>query len=165
MGRAPHLGILGLETERDFEITRRSIEFSGVASLAGRKMSQLSGGERQRVFIARALCQEPRVLILDEPTASLDLSHQVRVMDLMERLKREKGLTVIMVSHDVNLAAMYADRLLLMKSGEVAGIGPPREVLTFKTLEMVYECTILVDQSPLGNAPRITLVPRRFMAL
>ena len=163
MGRYPHLGVLGVESDRDLEITRRSIEFCGIASLADRKMSQLSGGERQRVFIARALCQQPRVLLLDEPTASLDLSHQVRVMDLMEQLKREQGLTVVMVSHDVNLAAMYADRLLLMKSGKVAGIGQPEAVLTFETLEKVYGCTILVDESPLGKTPRITLVPRRFM--
>ena len=164
MGRYPHLGVLGVESDQDLEITRRSIEFCGISPLAGRKMNQLSGGERQRVFIARALCQEPRILLLDEPTASLDLKHQVRVMDLMEQLKREQGLTIVMVSHDVNLAAMYADRLLLMKSGEVAGIGPPKEVLTFETLENVYGCTILVDESPLGEAPRITLVPRRFMA-
>ena len=164
MGRYPHLGVLGIESDRDLDVTRRSIEFCGVTSLADRKMNQLSGGERQRVFIARALCQEPRVLLLDEPTASLDLAHQVRVMDLMEQLKREQGLTVVMVSHDVNLAAMYADRLLLMKSGEVAGVGQPKEVLTFETLEKVYGCTILVDESPLGKTPRITLVPRRFMA-
>ena len=164
MGRYPHLGVLGVESDRDLDITRRSIEFCGIASLANRKMNQLSGGERQRVFIARALCQEPRILLLDEPTASLDLSHQVRVMDLMEQLKREQGLTIVMVSHDVNLAAMYADRLLLMKSGRVAGVGQPEEVLTFETLEEVYGCTILVDESPLGKTPRITLVPRRFMA-
>jgi iron complex transport system ATP-binding protein len=164
MGRYPHLGALGVETKQDLEIARRAIDFCGITPLAGRKMNELSGGERQRVFIARALCQDPRLIILDEPTASLDLSHQVRTMDLMEKLKEEKGLTVVMVSHDVNLAAMYADRLLLMKSGEVAGIGPPREVLTFEVLEKVYRCTILVDESPLGAAPRITLVPRRFMA-
>jgi iron complex transport system ATP-binding protein len=163
MGRFPHLGTLGIETRQDVEIARKAIDFCGIAPLASRKMSELSGGERQRVFIARALCQEPRLLILDEPTASLDLSHQVRIMDLMEQLKEEKGLTVVMVSHDVNLAAMYADRLLLMESGKAAGVGPPREVLTFETLEKVYRCTVLVDQSPLGATPRITLVPRKFM--
>jgi len=163
MGRYPHLGILGIEKREDLDTALRAIEFCGLTHLADRKMDELSGGERQRVFIARALCQEPRLLLLDEPTASLDLSHQVRIMDLMERLKREKGLTIVMVSHDVNLAAMYADRLLLMKSGEAASVGPPREVLTFETLEDVYGCAILVDENPLGGAPRITLVPQRFM--
>ncbi len=164
MGRYPHLGILGVEKKDDLDMALRAIEFCGLAALADRKMNELSGGERQRVFIARALCQEPKLLLLDEPTASLDLSHQVRIMDLMERLKKEKGLTIVMVSHDVNLAAMYADRLLLMKSGEVASAGPPGEVLTFETLEKVYGCAILVDENPLGGAPRITLVPQRFIA-
>jgi len=163
MGRYPHMGTLGIETKKDLEIARKSIDICGITSFADRKTDELSGGERQRVYIARALCQEPKLLILDEPTASLDLSHQVRIMDLMERLKEEKGLTVVMVSHDVNLAAMYADRLLLMKSGEVAGVGAPGEVLTFETLEEVYQCPILVDESPLGATPRITLVPHRFM--
>jgi iron complex transport system ATP-binding protein len=163
MGRYPHLGPLGIETRRDIDIARKAIDFCGISPLSGRKMNELSGGERQRVFIARAICQEPRLLVLDEPTAALDLSHQVRIMDLMEQLKKEKGLTVVMVSHDVNLAAMYADRLLLMESGKEAGIGAPREVLTFERLEKVYQCTILVDKSPLGAVPRITLVPKKFM--
>jgi iron complex transport system ATP-binding protein len=163
MGRFPHLGPLGIETKQDHDIARKSIEICGISNLAGRKMNELSGGERQRVFIARALCQEPRLIVLDEPTASLDLSHQVRIMDLMAQLKKERGLTIVMVSHDVNLAAMYADRLLLMKSGEAAGIGTPREVLTFERLEAVYGCAILVDESPLGGTPRITLVPRKFL--
>ncbi len=162
MGRFPHLGMLGVEGGRDVAIARRSLSFCGVAHLAERKMTQLSGGERQRVFISKALCQEPRVLLLDEPTAALDLSHQVRIMDLLEQLKREQGVTVIMVSHDVNLAALYADRLMLMKDGRIVREGTPVEVLTYAVLEEVYGCTILVDESPLGRAPRITPVPRRY---
>jgi cobalamin transport system ATP-binding protein len=165
MGRFPHLGVLGVETELDLEIANQALTFSGVGHLSNRKLNELSGGERQRVFIARALCQEPRLLILDEPTASLDLSHQLRVMDLMEQLKQEKGLTIVMVSHDINLAAMYADRVLLMKEGEIVSIGTPWEVLTFQTLENAYECTILVDESPLGHYPRITLVPKKCLQL
>ena len=130
-----------------------------MSHLADRKIDQLSGGERQRVFIARALCQEPRLLLLDEPTAALDLAHQIRVMDLMERLKRETGVTIVMVSHDVNLAAMYADRLLLLKAGRVVCLGKPRQVMTYDILESVYECPLLVDENPLGGMPRINLVP------
>ena len=163
MGRFPHLGALGMETRADVNKARHCIDVCGIAPLSGRKLTQLSGGERQRVFIARALCQEPKLLLLDEPTASLDLSHQVRIMDLLEELIREKDLTVVMVSHDINLAAMYADQLLLLKSGEVFGNGPPGEVLTYSTLEKAYGCTILVDESPMGGVPRITLVPRKFM--
>ena len=161
MGRFPHLGILGVEDESDLEIADQALTFSGVAHLSNRKLNELSGGERQRVFIARALCQEPRLLVLDEPTASLDLAHQLRVMDLMEQLKQDKGLTIVMVSHDINLAAMYADRVLLMREGQIVSIGTPWEVLTFETLEGAYDCTILVDESPLGHYPRITLVPRK----
>ena len=164
MGRAPHMGLLGLEQEKDIDITRRSIDFTGIKHLANRKLNQLSGGERQRVFIARAICQEPQIILLDEPTASLDLAHQVRVMDLMEKLKEEKRITIIMVSHDVNLAAMYGNSLLMLKAGQIVSMGPVNEVLTFKTLENAYGCPLLIDKNPLGKFPRITLVPQKFMS-
>ena len=163
MGRSPHLGVLGLDRETDRDIARQAMEFTGISPFAERRLDQLSGGERQRVFIARAICQEPEILLLDEPTAALDLAHQVRIMDLMERLKEDRGTTVIMVSHDVNLAAMYADRLLLMREGQTVSLGAPAEVLTYEILEKTYGCPILVDESPLGGVPRVTLVPSRFM--
>ena len=163
MGRSPYLGMLGLEHEKDMEIAKQAIAFTGVEHLTHRKLDQLSGGEQQRVFIARAICQEPDVILLDEPTASLDLAHQVRVMDLMEKLKVEKGVTVVMVSHDVNLAAMYGDQLLLLSNGQIVCQGLPDEVLTFQTLEEAYGCTLLVDESPLGKIPRVTLVPQKFI--
>ena len=165
MGRSPHLGVLGIEQEKDIQIAMQSLAFTGMEHLAHRKMDQLSGGEQQRVFISRAICQEPEIIMLDEPTASLDLAHQVKIMDLMEKLKDEKGITVIMVSHDVNLAAMYADRLLLMNKGAIAHIGPPEEVITFKNLEDIYQCTLLVDENPLGHYPRITLVPQKHLKI
>jgi len=134
MGRSPYLGMLGLEQEKDFKFAKQALTFTGVEHLAHRKLDQLSGGEQHRVFIAKAICQEPKIILLDEPTASLDLAHQVRLMDLMEKLKNETGITVVMVSHDVNLAAMYGDRLLLLNKGEIVQIGDPKEVLTFQTL-------------------------------
>ena len=163
MGRSPHLGILGIEQEKDIHIAGQALQFTGVDHLANRKMSHLSGGEQQRVFIARAICQDTRIILLDEPTASLDLAHQVRVMDLMEKLKEEKGITVIMVSHDINLAAMYGENVLLLKKGTIVNSGPPNDVLNFKTLEETYGCTLLVDESPLGNYPRITQVPGKYL--
>ena len=163
MGRAPHLGMLGFEGEQDLTLAREAMQLAGVAHLADRRLDQLSGGERQRVFIARAICQQPEIMLLDEPTAALDLAHQVRVMDLMARLKTEQGMTVVMVSHDLNLAAMYADRLLLLDRGRLAGIGPPAEVLRFDLLERVYGCTLLVDKSPLGDYPSVHLVPGRYL--
>jgi len=163
MGRSPYLGMLGLPQKEDVDIADQAVAFTGVEHLAHRKLDQLSGGERQLVFIARAICQQPQIILLDEPTASLDLSHQVKIMDLMERLKLEKGITVVMVSHDVNLAAMYGDTLLLLKDGRVIRQGTPADVLTFKVLEEAYGCTLLVNESPLGEFPSVTPVPQKFM--
>ena len=163
MGRSPHLGILGFEGEEDMRLAREAMDITDVAHLAHRRMDQLSGGERQRVFIARAICQQPRIILLDEPTAALDLSHQVRLMDLMEQLKAQKGVTVVMVSHDLNMAAMYADQILLLSHGKIARSGPPEKVMDYALLEQVYDCKLLVDQSPLGDYPRVHLVPRRYL--
>jgi iron complex transport system ATP-binding protein len=165
LGRAPHLGLLGLESESDLKIVREVMKFTGITELADRKIAHLSGGERQRAFVARAVCQSSEILLLDEPTASLDLAYQARLMDLMEALKNDHGATIVMVSHDVNLAALYADRLLLLKDGQVMSQGHPSDVLTYETLEKVYGCTLLVDQSPLGDFPRITVVPGKFNPL
>ncbi|MCF8027404.1 MAG: ABC transporter ATP-binding protein [Desulfobacteraceae bacterium] len=162
-GRSPHLGTFGLESARDHALADQAMDFTGVARLADRRMDQLSGGERQRVFIARAICQEPELILLDEPTAALDISHQLRVMDLMEKMRNEKSITVIMVSHDVNLAAMYADTLMLLHQGKMIQWGPPDQVLTYETLEAAYGCPLLVDQSPLGPMPRVTPVPGRYI--
>lgn len=161
MGRAPYLGALGVEGETDRVIAGEAMAFTGVARLSERKFNELSGGERQRVMIAKAICQKPEVILLDEPTASLDLSYQVKIMDLMEQLKTQQGTTVIMVSHDINLAAMYGDRLLLLKSGDIVGMGSPAEVLTRPLLERTYGCRMIMDTSPVGDCPRITLVPGR----
>ena len=163
MGRAPYNRALGIENAQDHAIAQQAMQFTEVDHLATRKLHQLSGGEQQRVFIARAICQQPQILLLDEPTASLDLAHQVRIMDLMERLKTEKGVTVVMVSHDINLAAMYADQLLLLRDGQVVRMGAPHQILDFKTLEETYGCKLLVDSSPLGDLPRVTLVPRKYL--
>ncbi|MBU2623243.1 MAG: ABC transporter ATP-binding protein [Proteobacteria bacterium] len=165
MGRSPHLGMLGLEREKDLVIAKQAMEFTGLEYLANRKTHQLSGGECQRVFIARAICQETQIILLDEPTASLDLAHQTRIMDLMEKLQKEKDITVVMVSHDVNLAAMYGKTLLLLKEGQIVSLGKPDEVLTFQTLEAAYGCTLLVDESPLGRFPRVTPVPGRLIGV
>ena len=163
MGRAPHLGMLGFEGKADHDLARQAMEMTGVTSLALRRLDQLSGGEQQRVFIARAICQQPQIILLDEPTAALDLAHQVRVMDLMEALRTQHGVTVVMVSHDLNLAAMYADQLLLLSRGHLARLGSPRQVLDYELLEQVYGCPVLVDRSPLGDYPRVHLVPGRYL--
>jgi iron complex transport system ATP-binding protein len=163
MGRAPHMGLLGLESQKDRRIAEQAMRFTGVSHLGRRRLDQLSGGERQRVYLARAVCQEPAVILLDEPTAALDLAHQIRVMDLMARLREERGVTIVMVSHDINLAAMYADRLMLLKDGTRVAIGSPREIVTYQNIERTYGCRVLVGENPLGGYPQVTPVPGRFL--
>ena len=138
------------------------MEFTDVAYLAERKLHQLSGGELQRVIIARAICQQPEIILLDEPTTALDLAHQLKIMDLMEKFRRDHGTTVIMVSHDLNLAAMYGDRLLLLKAGKVVKTGNPGTVLDKEILEESYGCRVQVDESPVGRVARVTPVPDKF---
>ena len=152
--------MLTIEGKRDLEIAREAMEFTDVLHLADRNLDQVSGGERQRVIIARAICQQPKIILLDEPTAALDPSHQLKIMDLMERLRRERNTTIVMVSHDLNLAAMYSHRLLLLKDGKIEKIGTPEEVLTEQQLTSSYSCTLFVDKNPLTHKPRINLIPQ-----
>ena len=163
MGRSPHLGILGLDSDRDRRVAERSMAFTAVDHLADRRLMQLSGGERQRVFLARAVCQEPDIILLDEPTTALDLAHQVRIMDLMAQLKQDRGMSIVMVSHDINLAAMYADRMLLLKNGRIVAIGPPAKIIDAATITAAYDCRVVVDESPWENIPRATPVPGKYL--
>jgi iron complex transport system ATP-binding protein len=159
MGRSPYLGVLGVEGETDLAIARQAIGYADLDHLADRPISSLSGGERQRAQIARAICQEPRLILLDEPTAALDLAHQVRMMELLASLRTDRGTTVLMVSHDINLAAMYADRLLLLVDGRMAACGPPETVIDAQILARAYGCPVRVDTSPVGPWPRVSLIP------
>jgi len=159
MGRYPYLGLLGQEKKKDFAIATQAMEFTRVDHLSSRRLDELSGGERQRVMIARSICQQPKIMLLDEPTAALDPSHQLAVMKLMQRLRQEQGTTVIMVSHDLNLAALFGNRILLLKEGKVAANGLPSEILVPGKLEEVYGCPMHVDTHPITGTPRISLIP------
>lgn len=145
MGRSPYLGKFGFESAHDLVVAQRAMEQTGVASLATREVHALSGGERQRVILARALAQEPRILLLDEPTAFLDIKHQVAVYDLIKQLSREQGLAVVAILHDLNLAALYCDRLALLKAGRVFCQGTPDQVLTYVNIKAVYETEVYID--------------------
>jgi iron complex transport system ATP-binding protein len=138
LGRSPHQGMLGLPSRKDEEAVRSAIEETGIAPLTGRRLSELSGGERQRVWVAMALAQQPQVLLLDEPTTFLDLNHQLELLDLIRYLNREHGITVVMVLHDLNQAARYARRVVVLKEGDVYADGTPAEVLTPDTLRDVF---------------------------
>lgn len=128
-----------------------------IVHLAHRAVTDLSGGERQRVMIARALAQTPKVLLLDEPTAFLDLQHQVEICSVLVRLKEESRLTVVLVSHDLNLVSQYCDRILLLDGGQVVRLGRPEEVIEPAVLDSVYRCRVLVDRHPDTGLPRVTL--------
>ncbi|MGV8079311.1 MAG: ABC transporter ATP-binding protein [Syntrophales bacterium] len=156
MGRAPHLGRWRFEGKQDFEIARNAMERTGTLPLAGRPMSALSGGERQRVFIARALAQEPRILLLDEPTSNLDIRHQSAFFGLVAELNRTQGLTVIAVSHDINLASLYCRRIVLLKDGTVHGEGRPEEIISEESIRNVFGVPVRVDRHPQTGKPRIT---------
>ena len=158
MGRAPYLTRFGWEKQKDLDVAREATALTGVASLESRTFWELSQGEKQRVLIARALAQEPRVMLLDEPTSHLDINHQVEINELIRRLNLQKGLTVLHISHDLNLAAEYCHRIVLLHQGSVFSAGVPSEVITEENIRRVYETKVLVEKNPLSGAPRITLL-------
>lgn len=160
MGRFPHIGRFEAQGEGDEKIVESALELAGVISLRERKISELSGGERQRVILAQGLAQEPQLLLLDEPTSHLDIAHQVQVMDLIKKLKREKSLTVITVLHDLNLAASYCNRLILLDEGKVSEDGTPESVLTYQNIEKVYKTVVVVKENPVNRKPYVLLVSK-----
>ena len=152
MGRAPYLGSI-LERDEDFEIATEAMDMTGVAHLADRPITNLSGGEKQGVIIARALAQRPSILLLDEPTAFLDIKHQVDVYDILTRLNRERGMTIVAVSHDLNLASHYCERVLVFKEGRLMFDGPPEEAITTETIRNVYETDVVVGKNDQTGRP------------
>lgn len=158
MGRYPHLGRLVFEGKRDYQIARNAMEKTDILSFADRKVHQLSGGERQRVWIARALAQEPQIMLLDESTAFLDIRHQVTFFELIKSINKKEGLAVIVVTHDINLAAQYADRIILLNRGRIYEMGVPENVITESNITQVYETDVIVDKNPVTAKPRVTLL-------
>lgn len=159
LGRTPHRQAFNfLERKEDVQIARQAMTLTDVLALRERFMTDLSSGERQLASIARAIAQEPGLLILDEPTSHLDIAHQVRVLDLIKKLNRETGLTVVIVLHDLNLAAQYCDRLLLLDNGCVRKEGMPEEVLTYEIIESVYKTVVVVRKNPISAKPYVILV-------
>ncbi|HET8629246.1 MAG TPA: ABC transporter ATP-binding protein [Thermomicrobiales bacterium] len=153
LGRTPHLGLLQPEGRADFAAARRALLAAGCLDLAGRRLGELSGGERQRAALARALAQEPELLLLDEPTAHLDPGHQQELLATLGRLNREAGLTVLAVFHDLNLAAARCDRLALLHDGRAIADGPPAAVLTPPLLRRAYGFEAQVIPHPRTGLP------------
>ena len=155
MGRYPHLGPLSGEGDPDRVAVAAALAECDVTEFASRDVTTLSGGERQRVRIARALAQQPRALVLDEPTNSLDIRHEMAILELLRR-SADSGLTVIVVTHGLDLAARFADRLLLLSQGTVAAEGTPGQVMTDSTLAGVYAWPVSVATDPASGTPRVT---------
>lgn len=164
MGRMPYQSRFQFfETRHDLELARKYMELTGILKHKDKLMTELSGGEQQRAAIARALTQEPELLLLDEPTSHLDITHQVRILNLLQRLNAEMGLTVLMVIHDLNLASEYCDQLILFQQGKIYLEGEPEKVLTFDTIEEVYNTPVITRTNPYSNKPVIFLVSEKMM--
>lgn len=158
MGRYPYLRAFQKENKNDYAARDHALEYTDVQSFRNRTINSLSSGERQRVVLARALAQEPTILILDEPTSHLDLHHQYAIMELLKKLNKE-GMSIIIVNHDLNLASLYCERLVLMNQGKVFGQGPPKDLLSEKILQQVYQTRVKVIKHPQKDVPHILLTP------
>jgi len=158
LGRAPFVGYFGSESRHDRAMVGDVLDRLELSEFADRKLGQLSGGERQRLVIARALATEAPILLLDEPTSALDIGHQQQALELVARLRREHGLTVISAMHDLTLAGLYSDRLALLHEGTVVASGVPEQVLRPETLAEFYGVRVTVHREPDGT---IVVIPRR----
>ncbi len=161
MGRAPHLGGFAFEGDADVQVAQAALQRTDTLHLAHRFIHELSGGERQRVILARALAQQPHVLLLDEPGAFLDIKHAVEIYDLLRDLQAE-GMTIATVLHDLNLAALYCDRVALLKAGRLVRLGPASEVITYAILKEVYETEVCVDRNAITGAVNVLPLSRAF---
>lgn len=155
MGRTPYLGFMGNASSHDEELARQSLTRVHAVNLSDRRVGELSGGEAQRILLARALCQSTPILLLDEPTAHLDLQYQVSLLELIRELAHKENLAVLIALHDLNLAARYADRVALLVGGKLNAIGNPRDVLTPEKISNAYCLPINVVEHPFMDAPLV----------
>jgi iron complex transport system ATP-binding protein len=155
MGRFPHLNRLERMSDKDWEIVHDAMEKTAVIDFRNRSISQLSSGEKQRVLIARAIAQQPAILMLDEPNAHLDINHQIAVFNLLRALNRQHHMTVIVVLHDLSAAAAFCETMMLLHRGQVVRIGTPGEVITRELIQQTYGAEVTVFPSPVGGSPQI----------
>lgn len=159
-GRFPHQSIFGTWTKQDYDAVANAMEIMKISDLANRHVDELSGGQRQRVWIAMALAQQTDILFLDEPTTFLDIAYQIEILDLLTDLNKNLGTTIVMVLHDINLSARYADYMIAMRDGKLAATGTPSEVVTAPFMKEVFglECTIIED--PISRSPSVIPIGR-----
>jgi iron complex transport system ATP-binding protein len=161
LGRIPHFKPWQFsETKEDLQAAREAMELTGISTLMDKSILHLSSGERQLAQMARALAQRPALLLLDEPTAHLDIAHQVDILDLLKKLIRQINLTVVVVLHDLNLASEYCDCLGLMSEGKLYKLGTPREVIDYQIIEKVYKTVVVVEENPISSKPYVLIVPQ-----
>ena len=162
MGRFPYRSTWQLfERGEDFAIAEENMRLTGIWEKREKHMNQLSGGEQQLAAIARALTQQTGVLLLDEPTSHLDISHQMRILNLVQRLNQERGITVLLIIHDLNLASEFSDWLIMLKQGQVHAMGNPNEVLNYENIENVYNTIVVTQKNPLSGKPCVFPVSDR----
>ncbi|MCU0666251.1 MAG: ABC transporter ATP-binding protein [Candidatus Omnitrophica bacterium] len=160
MGRYPYLQKFQGESSLDREIAMRAISMTDTLHLKHKNIGQLSLGERQRVLIAKSLAQQPKLLLLDEPTSHLDIAHQVQIMDLLSRQNQEEGLSIVMVIHDLNLASLYCNKIVLFDQGKIVRQGSAQDVITYQNIESVYKTVVVVYDNPITKRPCVFLVPK-----
>lgn len=158
LGRFPHLGRFRSPRPEDFRITEEALALTDTRQLRLKKIFELSGGERQRIILAQGFAQKPKLLLLDEPTAHLDITHQVWIMDILKKLNKEQNLTVVLTLHDLNLASEYCQQLILLDNGKISKKGGPEEVLTYQNIEEVYKTVVVVEKNPISGKPYVLLV-------
>lgn len=160
LGRTPFFRAFAEEGEVDKQFVSNALALVSISDLKERRFDELSGGERQKVILAMALAQQPKLLLLDEPTVHLDITHQVEILELVRRLNVERGLTVIAAMHDLNLASLYFDRLILLKEGRVSADGTPAQVLTEDGIREVFSASVKVEPHPVTGVPHIVIMPK-----
>jgi iron complex transport system ATP-binding protein len=160
MGRFPHVGRFEFLKKTDYLIIEEALTLTDLTALRKRSISELSGGERQRAIIAQSFAQQPNLLLLDEPTSHLDITHQIQILDLIKNLNKTKNLTVIIILHDLNLASIYCDKIILIDKGKIFKKGTPQDVLTYQNIEEVYKTIVVVEKNPLNSKPYVFLVSK-----
>lgn len=157
MGRHPYKRRFERENKNDFKLVEEALKLTNTFYLKDRMITEISGGERQRVLIARALAQEPSIILLDEPTAHLDINHQVEILNLLQKLNKEKGTTIVLVIHDINLGIRYSDEIIMLSEGEIIGRGTPEKVITKDNIELAYNLKVAIDRNK--HTDKIYLTP------
>ena len=160
LGRIPFIRALAGESHLDRQAVATALKLVDISELGERRFDELSGGERQKVILAMALAQQPKLMLLDEPTMHLDIAHQIEILELVRTLNVEQGLTVMAAMHDLNLASLYFDRLILLKEGRVLADGTPAEVLTEDSIREVFSASVMVEPHPVTGVPHIVITPK-----